>query len=50
MFMYFIVWPYSKDLLHHDALKFNLVVGKFQEGKQKVFHTFSKKWFLPSDA
>ena len=25
-----IVWSYSKDLLHHAALKIHLVVGKFQ--------------------
>ena len=29
MFMSSIVWSYSKDLLHHAALKKDLVVGKF---------------------
>ena len=45
MFMYYIVWSYSKHLLHHVAL--HLVVGKFQ-GKVH-FRTFSKKlkfWIL----
>ena len=49
MFISFIVWSYSKDILHHAAaLKIHLVVGKFQgiffwggtlvknEGKQMV--------------
>ena len=31
MFISSIVWSYSKDLLHHAALKIHLVVGKFQE-------------------
>ena len=36
MFMCSIVWSYSKDLLHHAALKIHLVVGKFQ-GKIHFF-------------
>ena len=31
--LYSIVWSYSKDLLHHGALKIHIVVGKFQGGK-----------------
>ena len=42
--MSFLVWSYSKDLLHHAALKFNLVVGRFQ-GEKKIII-----WFLPSHA
>ena len=53
MFMYSIVWSYSKDLLHHAALKIHLVVGKFQ-GKNDfiVFLVLKKRkiLFLPSYA
>ena len=35
MFMSSIVWSYSKDLLHHAALKIHFVVGKFQGEKKK---------------
>ena len=37
MLMSSIVWSYSKDLLHHAALKVHLVVGKFQ-GKIILSH------------
>ena len=43
MLMSSIVWSYSKDLLHHAAIKIHLVVGKFQGKKKSVYHTFSKK-------
>ena len=45
MLMSSIVWSYSKDLLHHAALKIHLVVGKFQGGKKKIILSF-----LPSYA
>ena len=42
MFVSSIVWSYSKDRLHHAALKIDLVVGKLL--------LVLKNWFLPSDA